>query len=126
LSLELQEQRQVVHTSSSQVLLSRGYVHVRSGFTMRKDLESDEDARAPLAGVRIRRYEEADERVLYEVASFAENWGFCRRPWRDSTRICTAERDPSMVFLAQASGTTVGYVVSFLLRCADTWATSAS
>ena len=64
--------------SAQQLFRSRGYVHVRSAFTMRKDLEADEDPGASPAGVRIRRYEDADERVLYEVdqASFAENWGF--------------------------------------------------
>jgi GNAT superfamily N-acetyltransferase len=64
--------------SAQDLLRSRGYVHVRSGFTMRKDLEADEDRGAPPTEVTIRRYEDADERVLYEVdqASFAENWGF--------------------------------------------------
>ena len=105
--------------SAQDLLRSRGYVHVRSAFTMRKDLEAEEDPGAPPAGVRIRRYEDADERVLYEVdqASFAEHWGF--RPM--SLESFNEEQhgkdwDPSLVFLAQASGTTVGYVVSFLFE----------
>jgi len=105
--------------SAQDLLRSRGYVHVRSAFTMRKDLEADVDPGAPPAGVRIRRYEDADERVLYEVdqASFAEHWGF--RPMSLESfneELHGEDWDPSLVFLAQASGTTVGYVVSFLFE----------
>ena len=64
--------------SAQDLLRSRGYVQVRSSFTMRKDLVAGEDPGTPPPGVSIRRYEDADERVLYEVnqASFAEDWGF--------------------------------------------------
>ena len=101
------------------LLRSRGYVHVRSGFTMRRDLEPDEDPGTPPVGVRIRRYEDADERVLYEVdqESFAENWGFRPKSLESFNEELHGEDwDPSLVFLAQASGTTVGYVVSFLFE----------
>ena len=65
------------------------------------------------------RYEDADERVVYEVdqASFAEHWGF--RPMSLESfneELHGEDWDPSLVFLAQASGTTVGYVVSFLFE----------
>ena len=105
--------------SAQDLLRSRGYVHVRSAFTMRKDLKDDVDPGAPPAGVMIRRYEDADERVLYEVdqASFAEHWGFRPMPLESFNEELHGEGwDPSLVFLAQANGTTVGYVVSFLLE----------
>ncbi len=105
--------------SAQDLLRSRGYVHVRSGFTMRKDLEADVDPAAPPAEVTIRRYENADERVLYEVdqASFAENWGFRPKSLESFNEELHGEDwDPSLVFLAEASGTTVGYVVSFHLE----------
>jgi mycothiol synthase len=103
--------------SAQDFLRSRGYVHVRSAFTMRKDLEAHVDPGPSPAGVTIRRYEDADERVLYEVdqASFAEHWGF--RPMSLESfneELHGEDWDPSLVFLAQASGTTVGYVVSLL------------
>jgi mycothiol synthase len=105
--------------SAHSLLHSRGYVHVRSGFTMRKGLESEEDPGTPPAGVRIRRYEDVDERVLYEVdqASFAEHWGFRPTSLESFNEELHGEDwDPSLVFLAQASGTTVGYVASFLFE----------
>jgi mycothiol synthase len=103
--------------SAQDLLRSRGYVHVRSAFTMQKDLEPDEDPGAPPAGVRIRPYEDADERVVYEVdqAAFAEHWGFRPMSLESFNEELHSEGwDPSLVFLAQASGTTVGYVVSFV------------
>lgn len=101
------------------LLRSRGYVHVRSAFTMRRSLEADEPPGTPPAGVTIRRYEDLDERVLFEVheASFAEHWGF--RPTsleRFNEELQGADWDPSLVFLADAGGATVGYVVAFLFE----------
>jgi ribosomal protein S18 acetylase RimI-like enzyme len=57
--------------------------------------------------------------VLNEVdqASFAEHWGF--RPMSLESfneELHGEDWDPSLVFIAQASGTTVGYVVSFLFE----------
>jgi mycothiol synthase len=106
-------------TSAHNLLLSRGYVHVRSAFTMRKDLEPDEDPGTPPAGVRIRRYEDADERVLFEVdqASFAEHWGFRPMSFENFNENLHGEDwDPSLVFLAEAGGETVGCVVPFLFE----------
>jgi mycothiol synthase len=106
-------------TSAHNLLHSRGYVHVRSAFTMRKGLEAEEDPGTAPAGVRIRRYKDADERVLYEVdqASFAEHWGFRPTSMESFNEELHGEDwDPSLVFLAEASGTTVGYVVSFLFE----------
>jgi len=105
--------------SAQDLLRSRGYVHVRSAFTMRKDVEADEDAGAPPAGVRIRGYKDADERVLYELdeASFAEHWGFRPRSFESFNEELHGEDwDPSLVLLAETSGTTVGFVVSFVFE----------
>ena len=105
--------------SAQDLLRSRGYVHVRSAFTMRKDLEADEDPGAPPAEVTIRRYEDADERVLYEVdqASFAENWGFRPKSMESFNEELHGEYwDPSLVFLSDTNGTTVGSVVSLSLE----------
>jgi mycothiol synthase len=102
-----------------ELLRSRGYVHVRSGYTMRRELEPDEDPGAPPAGVTIRRYEDADERTLYEVdqASFAEHWGFRPTSFESFNEDLHGESwDPSLVFLAEAGERTVGFAVSFLFQ----------
>jgi mycothiol synthase len=104
---------------AQQLLRSRGYVHVRSGYTMRKDLERDEDPGTPPAGVTIRRYHHADERALFEVdqASFAEHWGFRPTSFESFNEDLHGEGwDPSLVFLAEAGERTVGCVVSFLFQ----------
>ena len=104
---------------AQELLRSRGYAHVRSAYTMRKDLEDDENPGAPPAGVRIRRYDDADERALYEVdqASFAEHWGFRRMSFESFNEALHGEYwDPSLVFLAEAGERNVGFVVSFLLQ----------
>jgi mycothiol synthase len=104
--------------ASGQALLrSRGFVHVRSSFTMCKNIEPDEDAGAVPAGVTIRRYTDADERALFEVheASFADHWGFLPTSFESFNEGLHGEDwDPSLVFLADASETTVGHVISFL------------
>jgi mycothiol synthase len=98
------------------LLRARGYVHVRSSFTMWKSLEPDEHAATAPPGVEIRAYEDADERVLYEVneASFADHWGF--RPTSLESfneELHGDDWDPSLVFLADADGETVGHVIAF-------------
>lgn len=105
--------------SAHDLLRSRGYVHVRSAFTMRKDLEADEDPGTPPAGVRIRRYEDADERALFEVdqASFAEHWAFRPMSFENFNEELHGEYwDPSLVFLAEAGEEPVGCVVPFLFE----------
>ena len=99
-----------------ELLRSRGYVHVRSSYTMWKRLETDEDAGTAPPGVEIRPYEDADERVLYEVseASFADHWGF--RPISLESfneEVHGDDWDPSLVFLADVNGETVGHVIAF-------------
>jgi mycothiol synthase len=105
--------------SAQDLLRSRGYVQVRSSFTMRKDLEAGEDPGTPPPRVSIRRYEDADERVLFELdqASFAEDWGFRPMSFESFNQELHGEDwDPSLVFLADAGEETVGYVVPFLFE----------
>jgi mycothiol synthase len=101
------------------LLRSRRYVQVRSGYTMRMDLESDEDPGKPPAGITIRRYKEADERALFEVdqASFAEHWGFRPMSFESFNEELHGEDwDPSLAFLAETDKRTVGFVVPFLFQ----------
>ena len=98
------------------LLRSRGYVHVRSSFTMSKSLEPDEDAGTVPPAVEIRPYEDADERILYEVneASFADHWGFRPASFESFNEELHGEDwDPSLVFLADVDGETAGHVIAF-------------
>jgi ribosomal protein S18 acetylase RimI-like enzyme len=101
------------------LLRARGYVHVRSSFAMLKRLEADEQPGSQPAGITIRRYEQDDERALFEVneASFADHWGFRPTSFESFNEELHGEDwDPSLVFLAAADGTTVGFVVPFLFE----------
>jgi ribosomal protein S18 acetylase RimI-like enzyme len=83
---------------------------------MSKSLEPDEDAGTVPPPVEIRPYEDADERVLYEVneASFADHWGFRPTSLENFNEELHGEDwDPSLVFLADANGETVGHVIAF-------------
>lgn len=83
---------------------------------MRKDVEAQERPGSPPAGVTIRPYEDADERVLFELheASFAEHWGFRPKSLEGFNEDLHGEGwDPSFVRLADADGESVGYVVPF-------------
>jgi hypothetical protein len=67
-----------------ELLRSRGYVRVRSSWTMGRKLAAEEDPGAIPAGVTIRAFETGrDERALHEVheASFADHWGFRPTPY---------------------------------------------
>jgi mycothiol synthase len=98
------------------LLLSRGYVRVRSSFTMGRKLDLEEDPGAPPAGTTIRVFETGkDERALFEVheASFADHWGF--RPISFETfeaEMYGADWDPSLAHLAEVDGAIVGHVVA--------------
>jgi mycothiol synthase len=104
---------------AQELLRSRRYVHVRSGYTMQRGLEPDEDPGTPPAGVSIRRYDDADERALFEVdqASFAEHWGFRGTTFESFNEDLHGESwDPSLVFLAEGGEGTVGFAVSFVFQ----------
>lgn len=101
------------------LLRSRGYVQVRSSFTMCKSLEPDEASGTVPSGVTIRPYTDADERVLFEVheASFADHWGFRPTSFESFNEELHGEDwDPSLVSLAEANEATVGHVVAFLFE----------
>ena len=104
-------------TAGHELLRSRGFAQVRSGFTMSKTLVDGEDAPPPPDGVRIRRFVDGDERPLYEVheASFADHWGFRPSTFDAFDESLHADNwDPSLVFLAEADGGVVGHLVSVL------------
>jgi mycothiol synthase len=99
------------------LLRSRGFVHVRSVFTMWKVLAGVDQTRPMPAGVAIRPYTDADERTLYELhqAAFAEHWGFHPVSFERWNELLHGEGwDPSLVFLAEADRAAVGYLVGFL------------
>jgi len=100
-----------------ELLRSRGFAQVRSGFTMSKTLGDGEDVPPPPDGVNIRRFVDGDERALYEVheASFADHWGFRPSTFDAFDESLHADNwDPSLVFLAEAGGGVVGHLVSVL------------
>ena len=99
------------------LLTSRGYVRVRSSFTMGRDLVADEDAGAPPSGVLIRAFETGrDEHALHEVyeASFADHWGYRSSPYPtfEAGMYGAEDWDPSLAFLAEFGGQVVGHVVA--------------
>ena len=100
------------------LLTSRGYVWVRSSFTMGRKLVPQEDPGAVPDGVIIRAFEVGrDERALHEVheASFADHWGFRPIPYAtfQAEVYETGDWDPSLAHLAEVDGEVVGHVVSF-------------
>jgi len=104
--------------AAADLLRLHGFVHVRSMFTMWRSVTTDEDgAPPPERDVTIRPYSDADERVLYELhqAAFAEHWGFHPLSLEQWNELLHGEGwDPSLVFLADSEGATVGYLVGFL------------
>ncbi len=98
------------------LLTARGYIQVRSSYTMGKVLAPDEDPGAAPAGVTIRTFETGmDERALHEVeeASFADHWGFRPVPFElfEEEMYGADDWDPSLAFLAEADAAVVGLVV---------------
>ncbi len=99
------------------LLTSRGYVRVRSFFTMGRNLSPEEEPGSAPAGVTIRAFETGrDERALHEVneASFADHWGFRSIPYATfEAGMYGAEGwDPSLAHLAQVDEEVVGHVVA--------------
>jgi mycothiol synthase len=99
------------------LLASRGYIHVRTSWTMGKALEPHEEAGTTPTGVHIRTFETgSDERALHEVneASFADHWGFRPVPFETyEAGMYGAEAwDPSLAYLAETDGQVVGHLVA--------------
>lgn len=99
------------------LLTSRGYVHVRSSWTMGRKLVPEEDPGATPSGVIIRGFETGrDERALHEVheASFADHWGFRPSPYEafEAEMYEAEDWDPSLAHFAEVDGEVVGHVVA--------------
>jgi len=99
------------------LLSSRGYAHVRSFWTMGRQLDPAEDAGPTPAGVTVRVFETGrDERTLHEVneASFADHWGFRPVPYETfaAEMYEPGDWDPALAFLADFDGQAVGHVVA--------------
>jgi mycothiol synthase len=99
------------------LLASRGYVQVRSSFTMGRRLDPKEDPGVTPVGVTIRAFETGrDERVLHRVheASFADHWGFRPVPYEtfEAEMYEAEDWDPSLAHFAEVDGEVVGDVVS--------------
>jgi mycothiol synthase len=100
-----------------ELLTSRGYVQVRSSFTMGRKLSPEEEPGTAPAGVTIRAFETGrDERSLHEVyeASFADHWGFRPIPYAtfEVEMYGADDWDPSLAYLAEVDGEVVGLVVA--------------
>jgi mycothiol synthase len=103
--------------AAAQLLGRRGYVRVRSAYTMRRELRAGEEPGSTPAGVTIRTFETGrDERVLHEVheASFADHWGFHPVPYETfAVEMYDAhDWDPGLALLAEVDEDVVGHAVS--------------
>jgi mycothiol synthase len=99
------------------LLESRGYVQVRSSWTMGRKLGPVEDPGATPPGVTIRAFQAGrDERALHRVheASFADHWGYRPSPFETfQAEMYEAEDwDPSLAHVAEVDGAIVGHVVA--------------
>lgn len=99
------------------LLTSRGYVKVRSSWTMGRTLDPGEEPGAAPPGVTIRGFQEGrDEHVMHEAheAAFAEHWGFRPVPYEvfEAQMYAADAWDPSLTCLAEADGQVVGHVMA--------------
>ncbi|MFL5735993.1 MAG: GNAT family N-acetyltransferase [Actinomycetota bacterium] len=106
--------------SAAELLRVRGYVDVRSFFTMCRPLAEEDDAGTLPPGIRIRPFRDVeDDRLLFELEerAFAEHWGFeptTFESWNDALK--GEDWDPSLVWIAEADGAPAGFNVSFLFE----------
>jgi mycothiol synthase len=106
--------------AAAELLRGRGYVEVRSFFTMCRELAADEDPGVGPPRVTIRPFRDGvDDRLLYDLeeASFADHWGYeptTFESWNDALR--AEDWDPSLVWIAEADGAPAGFNVSFLFE----------
>ncbi|MFL5767408.1 MAG: GNAT family N-acetyltransferase [Actinomycetota bacterium] len=105
------------------LLESRGYVEVRSFFTMCRPLAEREEEGLPTPGLTVRPFRDVEEdRVLHDLfeGSFADHWEHEPTPfegWNEALR-SGDDWDPSLVWIAEAEGTPAGFLVGFLFeRC---------
>jgi mycothiol synthase len=106
--------------AAAELLRARGYVEVRSFFTMCRELSGDEEPGAAPPGVTIRPFRDGeDDRVLHELSerSFEDHWGHEPTSFESWTETLKAEDwDPSLVWIAEADGAPAGFDVSFLFE----------
>ena len=99
------------------LLGARGYVRVRSSWTMQRELGAREDPGPSPAGVTFRPFETGrDEHALHEAieSSFAEHWGFHPVPYETFAEEMYGAHDwdPNLAFLAEVDGNVVANAVS--------------
>jgi mycothiol synthase len=106
--------------AAAELFRGRGFVEVRSFFTMCRALTPDEDPGAEPQGVTIRPFRDVeDDRILYELeqGSFADHWGYepaSFESWNEALK--GEDWDPSLVWIAEADGTPAGFNASFLFQ----------
>jgi mycothiol synthase len=106
--------------AAAELLRGRGFVDVRSFFTMCRQLAAEEDEGTEPAGVTIRPFRDGqDDRLVYELeeGAFADHWGYeptSFESWNDALK--GEDWDPSLVWVAEADGTPAGFNVSFLFE----------
>jgi mycothiol synthase len=105
--------------AAAELLASRGYVEVRTSWTMGRPLSGDEVATGAPEGVSIRAFEPGDERAVFEVheASFADHWGFRQSTFESFTDMwfrAGGDFDPSLLFLAEEGGATIGHAATLV------------
>jgi mycothiol synthase len=106
--------------AAAELLRGRGFVEVRSFFTMCRQLDAEEDAGTEPSAVTIRPFRDVeDDRTLYELeeGSFADHWGYEPASFESWIEALKAEDwDPSLVWIAETEGTPVGFNASFLFE----------
>jgi mycothiol synthase len=98
---------------SHAALEGRGYRVIRQSFDMQIDLEGQPEPPEWPPGLRVRTYEEGDERAVYECQqdAFSDHWEFRPEPI-ESWRRSALERpgfDPTLWRLVEADGELAGF-----------------
>jgi mycothiol synthase len=106
--------------AAADLLRGRGFVEVRSFFTMCRELADEEEPGTLPPGVSIPPFRDVeDDRLLYELdeRAFADHWGYESATFESWNGALKGEDwDPSMVWIADADGTPAGFIVSFLFE----------
>lgn len=94
-------------------LEGRGYRAIRQSFHMQIDLEGQPEPPEWPPGLRVRTYEDGDERAVYECQqdAFSDHWEFRPEPI-ESWRRFVLQRptfDPTLLWLVEADGELTGF-----------------
>lgn len=94
---------------------AEGYAHVRSAYRMRIELDQPVEVPPLPEGIRIRPFQMADARSVYEVQqeAFRDTWGFEAAPWEEWEYfvIKSSDADPSLWLTAHEGEEMVGICV---------------